>query len=50
MVWVINRLRPANAEPISVQWSYVPVSLALKLDEYDLSKPIYYIFLEIVTA
>ena len=43
MVWLIYRLRLADGEPISLQWSYIPVELAPDLDQEDLSSSLYYI-------
>jgi len=40
-VWLINRLRLANAEPISLQHSYIPAVLAPDLDRRDLSGSLY---------
>lgn len=40
--WKIHRLRLANDEPISLQWSYIPNRLAPDLDRYDLSGSLYY--------
>jgi len=36
-VWEIYRLRLANDEPISLQWSYIPQRLAPDLDQKDLA-------------
>jgi GntR family transcriptional regulator len=43
LVWLIYRLRLADKEPISIQWSYIPVELAPDLDRQDLSSSLYYI-------
>ena len=43
LVWLIYRLRLADDEPISLQWSYIPVQLAPDLDQEDLSSSLYYI-------
>lgn len=40
--WKIHRLRLANGEPISLQWSYIPSRLALGLDHHDLGGSLYY--------
>lgn len=42
-VWEIYRLRLANGEPISLQWSYIPTELAPGLDQEDLTGSLYYI-------
>jgi GntR family transcriptional regulator len=42
-VWLVYRLRLADEEPISLQWSYIPVELAPDLDQEDLSSSLYYI-------
>jgi GntR family transcriptional regulator len=42
-VWQIYRLRLANDEPISLQWSYIPRRLAPDLDKKDLNGSLYYI-------
>jgi GntR family transcriptional regulator len=41
MVWEIYRLRSANNEPISLQWSYVPVFLAPDLKNKDLTSSLF---------
>lgn len=43
MVWEIYRLRLANHEPISLQWSYIPENLTPGLDQRDLNGSLYYI-------
>ena len=43
LVWEIFRLRLADCEPISLQWSYLPESLTPGLDQKDLSGSLYYI-------
>jgi GntR family transcriptional regulator len=43
LVWLVYRLRLADNEPISLQWSYVPVEIAPHLDQEDLSSSLYYI-------
>jgi GntR family transcriptional regulator len=40
-VWEIYRLRMANDEPISLQWSYIPSRLATDLDSKDLSSSLF---------
>jgi len=40
--WKIYRLRLANDEPISLQWSYIPASLAPGLEQHDLRGSLYY--------
>jgi GntR family transcriptional regulator len=42
MVWEIYRLRLADDEPISLQWSYIPESLTQGLDQKDLDGSLYY--------
>jgi GntR family transcriptional regulator len=42
-VWQIYRLRLANDEPISLQWSYITRRLAPDLDKKDLAGSLYYI-------
>ncbi len=42
-VWQIYRLRLADNEPISLQWSYIPRRLAADLDKRDLAGSLYYI-------
>ena len=41
LVWEIFRLRLANDEPISLQWSYIPENLTPGLDEKDLNLSLY---------
>jgi GntR family transcriptional regulator len=41
MVWEIFRLRLANDEPISLQWSYLPETLTPGLDQKDLAGSLY---------
>jgi GntR family transcriptional regulator len=41
LVWEIFRLRLANDEPISLQWSYIPENLTPGLDEKDLNTSLY---------
>jgi GntR family transcriptional regulator len=43
LVWEIYRLRLANDEPISLQWSYIPENLTPELDQKDLDGSLYYI-------
>ena len=43
MVWGLYRLRLANGEAISLQWSYIPCRLAPDLDGHDLAGSLYYI-------
>lgn len=43
LVWQLIRLRQADSEPISLQWSHVPVSLAPGLDQQDLTGSLYQI-------
>lgn len=40
-VWEIYRLRMANSEPISLQWSYIPSRLAPNLSSKDLSASLF---------
>lgn len=40
-VWEVHRLRLADGEPISLQWSYVPCSRAPGLDRHDLAGSLY---------
>jgi GntR family transcriptional regulator len=40
-VWLLYRLRLADGEPISLQHSYIPVSLAPDLDQKDLTGSLY---------
>ena len=40
-VWEVCRLRLADNEPISVQWSYIPCALVPDLGEQDLSTSLY---------
>ena len=42
-VWQLNRLRLANDEPISLQWSYIPIRLAPDLAGRDLNGSLYYL-------
>ena len=42
-VWELHRLRLANGEPISLQWSYIPFDLAPDLDARDLAGSLYYV-------
>lgn len=42
-VWLIQRVRLANGEPISVQWSYVPERLAADLGDRGLPTSLYYL-------
>jgi GntR family transcriptional regulator len=42
-VWELHRLRLANGEPISLQWSYIPCALAPDLDDRDLTGSLYYV-------
>ncbi len=42
-VWQIYRLRLANNEPISLQWSVIPRRLAPDLNQKDLAGSLYYI-------
>jgi GntR family transcriptional regulator len=42
-VWELYRLRLANGEPISLQWSYIPCDLAPRLDECELAGSLYYV-------
>jgi GntR family transcriptional regulator len=41
MVWEIFRLRLANDEPISLQWSYIPEVIAPGLEQKDLNVSLY---------
>jgi GntR family transcriptional regulator len=41
-VWEIYRLRLANGEAISLQWSFIPCALAPGLDQHDLTTSLYY--------
>lgn len=41
-VWQIHRLRLANEEPISLQWSYIPADIAPGLDQHNLTGSLYY--------
>lgn len=41
LVWQVHRLRLANDEPISLQWSYVPCRLAPTLDQKDLTQSLF---------
>ena len=43
LVWEIFRLRLANDEPISLQWSYIPENITPRLDRKDLNGSLYYI-------
>jgi GntR family transcriptional regulator len=43
LVWELHRLRLANGEPISLQWSYIPCALARDLDRHDLTGSLYYV-------
>jgi len=40
-VWEINRLRLADDEPISLQWSYLPCQRVPDLDRHDLTGSLY---------
>lgn len=40
-VWEIHRLRLADGEPISLQWSYVPCQRVPDLDRHDLAGSLY---------
>ena len=40
-VWELYRLRLADGEPISLQWSYVPVALTPDVDQQDLTKSLF---------
>ncbi|TLN18083.1 GntR family transcriptional regulator [bacterium] len=42
-VWQLYRLRLADGEPISLQWSHVPVALAPDIDQKDLTGSLYQI-------
>jgi GntR family transcriptional regulator len=42
-VWLIYRLKLADGEPISLQWSFIPTRLAPNLDPKALSGSLYYI-------
>jgi GntR family transcriptional regulator len=42
-VWELYRLRLADGEPLSIQWSYIPCDLAPDLDRRDLSGSLYYV-------
>jgi len=42
-VWEIYRLRLANDEPISLQWSYIPQRLAPNLNQKDLTNSLFMI-------
>ncbi|NLF00331.1 MAG: GntR family transcriptional regulator, partial [Anaerolineales bacterium] len=42
-VWMLHRLRLANDEPVSLQWSYIPCALAPDLDTHDLTGSLYYV-------
>lgn len=42
-VWLIQRVRLANGEPISLQWSYLPKRLAVDLGERGLPTSLYYL-------
>lgn len=42
-VWQLERLRLADEEPISLQWSYVPTELSPNLDQRDLTGSLYQI-------
>ena len=42
-VWELYRLRLANGEPLSLQWSFIPCNLAPDLDRRDLSGSLYYV-------
>lgn len=41
--WELYRVRMANGEAISLQWSYIPCDLAPSLDELDLAGSLYYV-------
>ncbi len=41
-VWEVHRLRCANGEPISLQWSYLPCRLVPDLARKDLTGSLYY--------
>jgi len=43
LVWEIFRLRMADSEPISLQWSYLPENLTPALDQKELNGSLYYI-------
>jgi len=40
-VWEIHRLRLADGEPISLQWSYISCQRAPRLDQHDLEGSLY---------
>lgn len=42
-VWQVYRLRLANGEPISLEWSHIPTQVTPGLDEKDLSGSLYYL-------
>lgn len=42
-VWELHRLRLANGDPLSLQWSYIPCDLAPDLDRQDLTGSLYYL-------
>ena len=42
-VWEVYRLRLANGEAISLQWSYLPCERLPELDRQDLAGSLYYI-------
>ena len=42
-VWEVNRLRLADGEPVSLQWSYLPTTLTPDLDQHDLAGSLYHI-------
>lgn len=41
-VWEVHRLRLADGEPISLQWSYLPCQSVPELDRLDLTGSLYY--------
>jgi GntR family transcriptional regulator len=47
LVWEVFRLRLADGEPISLQWSYLPESLTPGLDQKDLSGSLYRILSDV---
>ncbi len=42
-VWEVHRLRLADGEPVSVQWSYLPTELTPDLDQHDLAGSLYHL-------
>ena len=43
-VWEVYRLRLADAEPVSLQWCYIPVRVTPGLDQHDLTGSLWALF------